>query len=70
MERRSSDWDRDRDGMPDAWEKANSLNPENPNDSNGDRDSNSYTNLEEYVNSLHGLSVYLSLYLLPECQGI
>ena len=52
MERRSSDWDRDRDGMPDAWEKANSLNPENPNDSNGDRDSNSYTNLEEYVNSL------------------
>ena len=38
--------DRDRDGMPDAWERANDLNPEDPN--NGD----SYTNLEEYVSSL------------------
>ena len=64
MGRRSSDWDRDRDGMPDAWERANDLNPEDPNNGDG------YTNLEEYVNSLHGLSVYLSLYLLPECQGI
>ena len=64
MERRSSDWDRDRDGMPGAWERANDLNPEDPNNGDG------YTNLEECVNSLHGLSVYLSLYLLPECQGI
>ena len=38
--------DRDRDGMPDAWERANDLNPEDPN--NGD----SYTTLEEYVSSL------------------
>ena len=64
MERRSSDWDRDRGGMPDAWKRANDLNPEDPNNGDG------YTNLEEYVNSLHGLLVYLSLYLLPECQGI
>ena len=52
MERRSSDWDRDRDGMPDTWESANGLNPEDPNDGNSDRDGDGYTNLEEYVNSL------------------
>ena len=32
--------------MPDAWERANDLNPEDPNNGDG------YTNLEEYVSSL------------------
>jgi len=44
--------DRDRDGMADAWEKANGLNPKNANDRNGDADKDGYTNLEEYLNSL------------------
>lgn len=44
--------DRDRDGMPDAWEAAHGLNPEDPADSAADRDGDGYTNLEEYLNSL------------------
>ena len=52
IERRPEGWDRDRDGMPDAWEKANGLNPKAPADRNGDRDGDGYTNLEEYLNSL------------------
>ena len=44
--------DTDRDGMPDAWEIAHGLDPRNPNDRNADRDSDGYTNLEEYLNSL------------------
>jgi len=44
--------DTDRDGMPDAWEKANQLDPRAPEDRNGDRDSDGYTNLDEYLNSL------------------
>jgi hypothetical protein len=44
--------DRDRDGMPDSWELAHGLNPDLPDDRNGDRDHDGYTNLEEYLNSL------------------
>ena len=44
--------DGDRDGMPDAWEKAHGLNPDDPADGNADRDGDGYTNLEEYLNSL------------------
>jgi hypothetical protein len=44
--------DRDGDGMPDAWEKANGLNPGDEADGNADRDQDGYTNLEEYLNSL------------------
>jgi hypothetical protein len=44
--------DRDRDGMPDAWETAHGLDPSNPADRNADRDRDGYTNLEEYLNSL------------------
>ncbi len=44
--------DADRDGMADAWEQANNLNPNNPADRNGDADKDGYTNLEEYLNSL------------------
>lgn len=44
--------DRDRDGMPDAWEMTQGLDPEDPADGNGDLDNDGYTNLEAYLNSL------------------
>jgi pectate lyase len=51
--------DRDRDGMPDAWETAKGLNPENPHDRNGDLDSDGYTNLEEYLNGIVALPEFV-----------
>jgi hypothetical protein len=42
--------DSDQDGMPDAWEKENSLNPHDPSDAQADTDSDGYTNLEEFLN--------------------
>jgi len=44
--------DGDHDGMPDAWEKAHGLGPNDAADRNSDRDGDGYTNLEEYLNSL------------------
>lgn len=44
--------DTDHDGMPDNWEIANGLNPNDPNDRNGYKFNNGYTNLENYLNSL------------------
>ncbi|GAA5200230.1 carbohydrate-binding protein [Microbacterium jejuense] len=44
--------DTDRDGMPDAWERANKLDAADPDDRNGDADGDGYTNLEEYLNEL------------------
>ncbi len=44
--------DTDRDGMPDAWENAHGLNPQDANDRNDDMDEDGYTNLEEYLNEL------------------
>ncbi len=44
--------DADRDGMPDDWERSHGLHPEDPDDRNGDRDRDGYTNLEEFLNSL------------------
>ena len=49
---RSDDWDIDRDGMPDTWEKRHGLNPRDSDDRNEDADGDGYTNLEEYINSL------------------
>jgi pectin methylesterase-like acyl-CoA thioesterase len=43
--------DTDKDGMPDSWEIANNLNPNDANDRMGIA-SNGYTNLENYLNSL------------------
>lgn len=43
--------DTDRDGMPDAWELENGLNPTTA-DNNGYKLSSSYTNIEVYINSL------------------
>ena len=44
--------DTDHDGMPDAWERAHELDAGNPADGSEDRDSDGYTNAEEYLNSL------------------
>jgi pectate lyase len=45
--------DSDQDGMPDAWEKANGLNPEDAADRNETNLSGTfYTNLEVYLNGL------------------
>lgn len=43
--------DTDHDGMPDSWETANGLNPNNAADRNGIA-FNGYTNLENYLNSI------------------
>ena len=43
--------DTDHDGMPDTWENANSLNPNNAND-RGLFAANGYTNLENYLNNI------------------
>ena len=43
--------DTDRDGMPDAWERANRLDPKNPADRNV-VGSDGYTMLERYLNEL------------------
>lgn len=44
--------DTDGDGMPDAWEAARGLNPNDPQDGSLDRNGDGYTNLEEYLNGL------------------
>ncbi|HZG86924.1 OmpL47-type beta-barrel domain-containing protein [Paenibacillus sp.] len=44
--------DTDRDGMPDAWELSQGLDPNDAADRNGDADGDGYTNLEEYLNAL------------------
>jgi hypothetical protein len=41
--------DSDRDRIPDEWETANGLNPNNPADASLDLDNDGYTNLEEYT---------------------
>lgn len=48
--------DTDNDGMPDAWEAANGLNPNNPDDRNM-RTSEGYTALEVYLASLMGENI-------------
>ena len=51
---RPADFDTDKDGIPDEWEKANGLNPNDANDAltcSLDK-KNYYTNIEVYANSL------------------
>ena len=42
--------DRDGDGMPDAWEQAHDLNPDDAADGKADPDGDIYTNVEEFLN--------------------
>ena len=53
---RPSDWDTDRDGLPDFWERMIGTSPNSPagnfSDSNADPDGDGYTNLEDYLNWL------------------
>lgn len=44
--------DRDKDGMPDEWEKNNNLNPNDAKDASTYSLDKSYTNIEVYLNSL------------------
>ncbi len=47
-------WDKDGDGLPDAWEVANGLNPNDAtgvNGSGGDKDNDQMSNYEEYLAS-------------------
>lgn len=51
---RDADFDSDNDGIPDAWETANGLNPNNASDANAKTldPIGYYTNIEVYCNSL------------------
>ena len=51
---RPADWDTDRDGMPDAWEREHGFDPTDVTDGAADRDGDGYTNLEHYLNGLVG----------------
>lgn len=44
--------DSDGDGMPDAWERVQGLDPDDGADGNADADGDGYTNLEEYLADL------------------
>jgi hypothetical protein len=44
--------DSDNDGMPDDWEVARGLKPNNASDRNDDRLGDGYSNLEEYINGV------------------
>ena len=47
----SASKDTDHDGMPDEWEKKYSLNPNDSADGPADKDTDGYTNVEEWLNS-------------------
>lgn len=44
--------DSDKDGMPDAWEKAHGLDPKDAADANQDRNRDGWTNIEEWLADL------------------
>lgn len=44
--------DKDKDGMPDSWEEAQGLNPDDPKDATAYGEDSHYTNLERYLNNL------------------
>lgn len=44
--------DSDSDGMPDDWEKAHGLNPNDSSDAVGDLNDDGYTNIEDFINGL------------------
>ncbi|EAR01096.1 Ig-like domain-containing protein [Maribacter sp. HTCC2170] len=50
--KRPANYDTDGDGMADAWELEQGLNPNDSGDGNDDRNGDGYTNLEEFLFSL------------------
>lgn len=44
--------DSDSDGMPDVWETANGLNPNDSSDAVKDMNGDGYTNIEKYINGI------------------
>ncbi|MGN6371055.1 MAG: pectate lyase [Phycisphaerae bacterium] len=44
--------DSDHDGIPDEWEKAHGLNPNDSSDANKDLNGDGYTNLEKYLDGI------------------
>jgi len=44
--------DSDMDGMPDEWETANGLNPNDASDAQKDCNGDGYTNIEKYINAI------------------
>ncbi len=64
--------DRDGDGMPDAWEIAFGLNPDDPNDAKADKDQDGLTNLAEYLagtNPNDAQSAFKFVNVQPHLQG-
>jgi len=45
--------DSDGDGLPDAWEKKNGLNPNDASDASADLNGDGYTNIEDFINGLN-----------------
>ncbi len=56
---RAAGWDTDKDGMPNSWETANGLNPNDASDRNR-LTPGGYSYLEAYLNSLVGETIALS----------
>ena len=56
MAARDPNFDTDQDGMSDAWETDHGLNPNDPEDRNDDRNTDGYTNLEEYLHAVISLN--------------
>jgi hypothetical protein len=63
--------DSDKDGMPNAWETARGLNPNNAADGRADPDGDGYTNLEDYLNGLvNHLYPQRSLSVAADASGV
>jgi hypothetical protein len=62
--------DTDHDGMSDAWEIDNGLDPEDPSDGPIDSNNNGYTNLEEYLNELVEHTLVSNVEYIPQPVGL
>lgn len=64
--------DRDGDGLPDDWESAGGLNPDNPADALLDKDGDGFANLEEYLAGTDPANAadYLAMQVEPASTGV